>query len=86
MGNAPILERDSEDFSMSERALKTTTLTGVDDGDLNRKQWEWQTTAAITIAKIWPDEPLPLPSTSEFGAKLLPQDQFSRQIDYYEKC
>jgi hypothetical protein len=72
--------------AMGDQGQKTTTLRGLDDMDLNRKQWEWQSTSEATIAKVWPDERLPLQAkTPEFGTKLLPQEQFLRRIDYYEK-
>jgi len=70
---------------MTDRTLTTTTLTGVDNADLNRKQWEWQISAKVTIAKIWPDEHLPRKMRSpQPHAKIVAQDQFSRRIDYYK--
>jgi len=57
----------------------------MDESDLNRKQWDWQTSGSKkTVLKQWPDEHLPMAMTSRpFGTKLdtFP-DQYSRRIDY----
>jgi hypothetical protein len=70
---------------MRDQTLKTIILTAVDATDLNNKQWEWQTTTSVTIAKVWPDEPLQLQARAPHGSKILPQDQFARRIDYYQR-
>lgn len=65
--------------------MKTKTLLGVDESDLNKKQWEWQTTSAspIKILRQWPDEMLPIEARPVLsGAKILARDQFKRRIDY----
>ena len=64
--------------------MKTITLIGMDEADLNKKRWDWQTSGSKkTIIKQWPDERLPLKVKSPApGTKAEPSDQFSRRIDY----
>lgn len=65
--------------------MKTITLVGIDEVDLNRKQWDWQITAVppIRILKIWPDERLPLEVRPlRLGEKILVSNQIKRRVDY----
>jgi hypothetical protein len=64
--------------------MKTISLTGMSETDLNQKQWEWQTTGMKkTIIKQWPDEMLPKTMASpRSGQKIEFQGQFSRRLDY----
>jgi hypothetical protein len=73
-------------MQMTEHVVKTTTLTGADNADLNKKQWDWQTSRKIRITKVWPDEHLERPvRPPKPGTKILAKDQFSRRIEYYEE-
>jgi hypothetical protein len=69
-----------------EMDMKTITLTGMDEADLNKKQWDWQTTGSKkAIVKQWPDEILPRKMRAlSFATKIEFSDQFSRRIDYEE--
>jgi hypothetical protein len=42
--------------------IETITLTGKDEADLNRKQWDWQTNGPtdVVIVEQHPDELLPI--------------------------
>jgi hypothetical protein len=64
--------------------MKTVTLTGMDETDLNQKQWVWQTTGSPKrIIKQWPDERLPMTMQAQrFGQKIQFKDQISRRLDY----
>ena len=63
--------------------MKTITITGMGETDLNKKQWDWQTTGAPKrIVKQWPDEHLPLkmqhrPRHTKIEFK---DDQYSQRI------
>jgi hypothetical protein len=65
---------------------KTKTITGITPSEINKKQWEWQTTTSppVRIAKQWPDQRLPLDMKSPGNHKKIEEfdDQFSRRIDY----
>jgi hypothetical protein len=67
-----------------QREMKTITLTGMDEADLNKKQWDWQTSGqSKKILKQWPDERLLLQmKNKQPGSKIVHADQFSRRVDY----
>jgi len=68
--------------------IETITLTGKDEADLNRKQWDWQTNGPtdVVIVEQHPDELLPITmSARPRFAKIEATDQFSRRIDYYRR-
>jgi hypothetical protein len=71
---------------MSEK-IETITLTGKDETDLNRKQWDWQTGGSIdvVIVKQHPDQLLPMVMRARrpFAKIEMTDDRFSRRIDYY---
>jgi hypothetical protein len=64
--------------------MKKIVFTGMDEADLNKKQWEWQTTGGKkTILEQWPDERLPLTmKPPQAGRKIEFSDQVSRRIEY----
>jgi hypothetical protein len=65
--------------------MKTITLTGMDEVDLNKKQWDWQTTGpAKKIIKQWPDEHLPMRVRHQTPGMKLDKfpDQYLRRLDY----
>jgi hypothetical protein len=71
---------------MSEK-IETITLTGKDETDLNRKQWDWQTGGSIdvVIVKQHSDQLLPMVMRARrpFAKIEMTDDRFSRRIDYY---
>jgi hypothetical protein len=64
--------------------IKTEVFTGMDEGDLNRKVWEWQAKNLVTITTSHPDELLPLnfKARERFSKVENFPDQWSRRIDY----
>ena len=69
------------------KEVKIEIFTGMDEGDLNRKVWEWQTKNLVTIIKYHPDEHLPLhvkPPRPFTKLENFP-DQFSRRVDYLQR-
>jgi hypothetical protein len=67
--------------------MKSIVLTGMDETDLNNKQWAWQTNGTKKrIVNQWPDERLPARMRTPMpGQKILfNEDQVSRKIDYEE--
>jgi hypothetical protein len=67
--------------------MKTKTFTGLDDVDLSRKVWEWQTTNPVIIQQTHPDEVLPMQATAPKHLAKLDKfpDRWSRRIDYCER-
>jgi hypothetical protein len=63
-------------------AMKTKVLTGKNEDDLNRQQWEWQSQSKIVIKRKWPDERLPLAMKPPTSGKIEALDQVSRRIHY----
>jgi hypothetical protein len=56
--------------------IETITLTGKDEADLNRKQWDWQTNGPtdVVIVEQHPDELLPITMNARpRSPKLKPQ-------------
>jgi hypothetical protein len=68
--------------------IKTITLTGKDEADLNEKQWDWQTGSRhnVVILEQHPDEILPSAMSARPGfAKIKAVDRVSRRIDYVKR-
>jgi hypothetical protein len=64
--------------------LQTKVFTGMDDVDLNRKVWDWQTENSVRIIQTYPDEHLPITVVARPRFSKLDRfpDQFSRRVDY----
>ena len=64
--------------------FKTEVFTGLNEDDLNRKMWEWQTKTPVTILTLHPDEMLPLnfESRGKFSKIDSFSDQWSRRVEY----
>jgi hypothetical protein len=68
--------------------IETITLTGKDEADLNRKQWDWQTNGPtdVVILEQHPDEVLPITMSARLRfAKIEAADRLSRRIDYLRR-
>jgi len=67
-----------------DTALQTKIFTGMDDFDLNRKIWDWQTANHVKIIKTHPDEHLSLQMKHYPQHEKIDQfpDQYSRRVDY----
>jgi hypothetical protein len=83
-----VLVSNHQENPMSEN-IETITLTGKDETDLNRKQWDWQTGGSIdvVIVKQHPDQLLPMVMRARrpFAKIEMTDDRFSRRIDYYRR-
>jgi hypothetical protein len=66
--------------------IKTEIFTGMDESDLNRKVWNWQTQNLVTIVKSHPDEHLPINvKPARPYSKIQFSDQWSRRVDYRQR-
>jgi hypothetical protein len=66
----------------------TTTFFGIDRVDLEKKQWDWQTSTpgGLILTKVYCDEPLPMVMTAAPKYALIePKDRVSRRIEYYRR-
>jgi hypothetical protein len=71
----------------TKEAFKTEIFTGMDDADLNRKVWEWQTKNLVTIIASHPDELLDLDfkTPRRFSKIENFSDRWSRRVHYRQR-
>jgi hypothetical protein len=65
-------------------AIKSKLFTGKDTFDLDKQQWDWQSSnPTAAVRTVHPDQILPLEMTRRsFGEKIIAPDLLSRRLEY----